>query len=131
MKLNEIKKILYRKKPDAYFDRIQNGICFYSARTLSHKNSTSYLNYINFEIPVQEMQSTPFYHKMDKRIELLKEYCKTIDINKKEFESWTEDHKRKMMGTYGFAMFAFNHQFKELQRVMIVESDRLLKYLKE
>jgi hypothetical protein len=57
----EIKKALYKEKPDAYFKFIRMGNAYYNT-VLVHGDI------INFYIPVDEMGNTDFLPKMDAKL---------------------------------------------------------------
>jgi len=60
MNKNEIKKIIYKNKPIAYFDKIRIGIAYYETVINNLK--------IYFEIPVNDMGDADFYKEMDAKL---------------------------------------------------------------
>ena len=60
MKTNEIKKALYRQKPQADLLYIRNQKAFYEAQLSNQK--------IFFEIPVSDMGDADFLPKMDAKL---------------------------------------------------------------
>ena len=60
MKLNEIKKALYRQKPTAFFNYIRKGVAYYQTE-LDGKN-------LWFEIPVDDMGDADFGKTMEAKL---------------------------------------------------------------
>lgn len=73
MELNEIKKELYKKKPDANFVSIKNGIAHYKVILQREKDDTEgslhyYTEKVLFDIPITDMGTSEFGPNMPARL---------------------------------------------------------------
>ena len=61
----EIKKALYKQKPQAKFDKIRIGIAYYSTMVLDDNNEPFY---VKFEVPVNDMGEADYLPEMDAKL---------------------------------------------------------------
>ena len=61
LQLNDIKKLLYKHKPTAVFERITMGTAYYRTRISTPDIELN----VNFEIPVSDMGNADFERKME------------------------------------------------------------------
>lgn len=61
----EIKKLVYKQKPKAYFQKIRIGVAYYNFDVLF--NDSVRLQY-RFEIPVSDMGEADFYQEMEAKL---------------------------------------------------------------
>ena len=61
----EIKKALYKQKPQAKFDKIRIGIAYYSTMILDDNNEPFY---VKFEVPVNDMGEADYLPEMDAKL---------------------------------------------------------------
>ena len=61
----EIKKALYKQKPQAKFDKIRIGIAYYSTMILDDNNEPFY---VKFEVPVNDMGDADYLPEMDAKL---------------------------------------------------------------
>lgn len=62
MRLNEIKKALYKENPHAVLKMIRNGVAYYSAHLISNDIV------IQFQVPVEDMGDADFLSSMDSKL---------------------------------------------------------------
>lgn len=60
MKLNEIKKELYKKKPSAKINKVNADGIHYSAVLTEDKDGTLLFRHINFVVPLKEIGESDF-----------------------------------------------------------------------
>ena len=70
MTKTEIKKLVYRQKPDAILQFIRMGVAYYSANILVHNGTSSEVVHIRFQVPVDDMGTTDFTPKEEAKLML-------------------------------------------------------------
>lgn len=64
MEKNEIKKLLYKQKPEAELLYIRKGIAYYDARVRISEDPIIEMMTVFFEVPVSDMGEADFLPKM-------------------------------------------------------------------
>jgi len=69
MELNEIKKLLYKTKPDAELINIRSGIAYYQTHmSIKKDDGHEYNETIRHEVPISDMGTADFYPVMPARL---------------------------------------------------------------
>lgn len=64
MDINEIKKEIYKQKPQADFHRASNGILYYTTAV----NYESAIKIVRFDIPFSDIGDAKFFPKMEAKL---------------------------------------------------------------
>jgi len=68
MEKNEIKKLLYKQKPEAELLYIRKGVAYYNTRISTEGNPISQTMGVFFEVPISDMGEADFLSKMPAQI---------------------------------------------------------------